>query len=143
MLNITTDTPPTEVKQIIHNLVFPSHPEHYQLITSDKPGVTETWGGIPTRSYLDVLSAPPSEVVQYRDYGYPIGISARGYLGDDHGTTVMWTLEQYRDIQDGVEVDLRIWYPSACAEEYVHDHVEHLCVEFRNGFHLIAGIFGI
>lgn len=54
MLSITTDTPPTEVKQIIHNLVFPSHPEHYQLIVSDKPGVTETWGGIPTRSDLDV-----------------------------------------------------------------------------------------
>lgn len=143
MLSVNDDIPPSEAAKFTKDFLFPVHPEHYELITTNGIGVTETWAGIPTSSYLDALAIPPPFVVQERDLSYEIGITARGYLGDAEKTTVTWTLQQTRQTASGVDFNLRVWYPSACPPQYVHDQVEHLCVEYRNGLHLLAAYFGL
>lgn len=143
MFNVSNDMPPSAAKQFTEDFLFPAHPEHYRLLTTGGIGITETWGGIPTRAYLDALAIPPPFVIKELDLSYEIGISARGYLGDADKTTVTWILQQYRQTSYGLEFNLRVWYPSACPAEYVHDQVEHLCVEYRNGLHLLAAYFGL
>lgn len=138
----TSASPPT-TQELIEGFFFPSHPEHYQLYLGNVTGVTETLGGIPTRTYLDVLSHPPSFVTQYRDLSYIFGIAGRGYLDNADKSTVSWILQQLKDTDDGIDINLRICYPTACPDDYVHDHVEHLCVEYRNALRLIAGLLGI
>jgi hypothetical protein len=143
MLNVNDDMPPSEATKFTKDFLFPVHPEHYQLITTNGIGITETWAGIPTSSYLDALAIPPPFVVRERDLSYQLGITARGYLGDADKTTVTWTLQQTRQTASGVDFNLRVWFPSACPPEYIHDQVEHLCVEYRNGLHLLAAYFGL
>jgi hypothetical protein len=138
-----TSAPSPTIQELMEGFFFPSHPEHYQLYLGNLTGVTETLGGIPTRTYLDVLSHPPSFVMQYRDLSYIFGIAGRGYLDNANNSTVSWILQQFKDTDDGIDIDLRVWYPTACPDDYVHDHVEHLCVEYRNALHLIAALLGI
>ncbi|KAL3494974.1 hypothetical protein BJX62DRAFT_233944 [Aspergillus germanicus] len=125
------------IKQIVTQFAFPAHPEHYEVIAGASFGVTETWGGIPTRSFVDPTATLPAFVSQYRDESFPMAASGHGFLQDN--TTVTWTLQQFKETATGLAIDLRIWYPSACPPEYVHDHVEHFCVEYRNGLVLAAG----
>lgn len=143
MLSVNDAMPPLEATKFTKDFLFPVHPEHYQHLTTNGIGVTETWAGIPTSSYLDALAMPPPFVVQERDLSYEIGITARGYLGDADMTTVTWILQRTRQMASGVDFNLHVWYPSACPSEYVHDQVEHLCIEFRNGLHLLAAYFGL
>ncbi|KAJ5662065.1 uncharacterized protein N7477_009681 [Penicillium maclennaniae] len=135
--------PSPTIQEIIEGFFFPSHPEHYQLYLGSITGITETIGGIPTRFYLDVLPQPPDFVMQYRDLSYTVGIAGRGHLDNGKNTTISWTLQQFKQANDGIDISLRVWYPIACPDNYVHDHLEHLCIEYRNALHLIAALLGI
>jgi len=140
---IDTSTPPPTIREFIHGFFFPSHPEHYQLYLGNMTGVTETLGGIPTRTYLDLLSPAPDFVMQDRDLSYIFSNAGRAYLDHDNKTTASWTLQQFKDTGDGIDINLRVWYPAACPDNYIHDHVEHLCIEYRNSLRLIAALLGI
>ena len=135
--------PSPTIQEIIEGFFFPSHPEHYQLYLGNITGITKTIGGIPTRTYLDILSHPPDFVMQHRDLSYTVGIAGRGYLDNGENTTVSWTLQQFKQVYFGIDISLHVWYPTACPENYVHDHLEHLCIEYRNALHLIAALLGI
>lgn len=143
MFNIHDDMPSAEATKFTKGFLFPVHPEHYQLLTKGGVGVTETWGGMPTSAYLDVLSQPPPFVLKGVDLSYQVGYVSRGFLDNANRTTVTWSLQQNRQTGYGLEFNLRVWYPSACPAAYVHDQVEHLCVEYRNGLHLLAAYFGL
>lgn len=142
MFSISDDMPPSAAENFTKDFFFPVHPEHYQILSTDGIGITETWGGIPTSTYLDALALPPSYVLEKRDLSYDIGIAARGYLGDAEKTTVTWILQQWRQTTYGLELNMWFWYPAACPPEYIHDQAEHLCVEYRNGLHLLAAYYG-
>lgn len=143
MFNIHDDMPPAEATKFTKDFFFPVHPEHYQLITEGGIGITETWGGMPTSAYLDPLAIPPPFVLKEVDLSYQVGVVTRSYLGDANKTTVAWSLQQNRQTGYGLEFNMRVWYPSACPVAYVHDQVEHLCVEYRNGLHLLLAYFGL
>ena len=49
-----------------------------------------------------------------------------------------YVLQQYKDTDDGMIADLRIWYPSAGASYYLKVHAEHYAVEFHNGIKMAA-----
>lgn len=134
--------PSPRIREFIEGFFFPSHPEHYQLYLGQITEITETIGGIPTRIYLDILSYPPDFVMQQRDLSYTVGIAGRSYLDNGENTTVSWTLQQFKKVKGGVDMSLHVWYPTACPDNYVHDHLEHLCIEYRNTLHLMAGLLG-
>jgi hypothetical protein len=53
-------------------------------------------------------------------------------------TFTTYVLQQFKDIEDGMEANLRIWCPAACPPIYLEEHAEHYAVEFRNGCRMAA-----
>ena len=68
------------------------------------------------------------------------GISVVAELDD--GTLFTYVLQQFKDTDDGMEANLRIWYPAACPPIYLEEHAEHYAVEFRNGLRMAAAAQG-
>jgi len=126
--------PPEQVREAAIETVFPMHPEHYAL--PPYRGAIETMGGIPTCSRVFLLEEAPAFVTAFLDESYPIrGIGAAEL---DDGTLFTYVLQQFKDIEDGMEANLRIWYPAACPPIYLEEHAEHYAVEFRNGCRMAA-----
>lgn len=128
------DGTPEQVRQTADAMLFPSHPEHYGM--PPYRGVIETMGGIPTRTRVGFIDNPPEFVAGLIDESYPIRLTGAGELED--GTPHTYVLQQLKDTEDGMEANLRIWYPAACPPHYVAEHVEHYAVEFRNGCRIAA-----
>ena len=128
------DGSPDQLRQITESMLFPSHPEHYGM--PPYRGVIETMGGIPTRTKVQLIETPPDFVTACADASYPIRLAGQGRLEDD--TPHSYVLQQFKDTADGLEANLRIWYPSACPAQYVDEHIEHYAVEFRNGARIAA-----
>jgi hypothetical protein len=125
---------PEQVREGVINTVFAQHPEHYML--PPYQGVVETMGGIPTRSHVFVRQDVPDFVTTLIDESYPIRLIGAAELDD--GTLFTYVLQQFKDTDDGMEANLRIWYPAACPSVYLEEHAEHYAVEFRNGCRMAA-----
>lgn len=132
---------PEQKKAFQIGKLFPQHPEHY-AVPEGYTGVVETMGGIPTRS--QVKPADPEQVPDFVknlvDDSYPVRVFGYGELDD--GTFHTWALQQFKDTEDGLEANLRIFYPAACPPEYVDEHAEHFAVEYRNSVRLAAAALG-
>lgn len=128
------DGPPEQVQEYVMRNVFPMHPEHYTL--PPYRGVVETMGGIPTRSRVLATQDVPAFITTLIDESYPIRLTGAAELDD--GTLFTYVLQQFKDTDDGMEANLRIWYPAACPPIYLEEHAEHYTVEFRNGLRMAA-----
>lgn len=126
------------VRDAALTMAFAAHPEHYAMAPSGRPGVIETMGGLPTRSFPAFVSPDdvPPFVSELIDNSYDLSTVGAADLAD--GTMFSYVLQEYRDIAEGMEVSLRIWYPAACPPAYVEEHAQHYAVEFRNGARLAA-----
>jgi hypothetical protein len=123
-----------QVRQASIDLLFPMHPEHYVVPIGG--GVVETMGGLPTQTHPTPVQEAPDFVTQCVDTSYPIRLMGAGPLQD--GTPFTYVLQQFKDTNDGMEANLRIWYPAACPPIYLEDHAKHYAVEFRNGCRMVA-----
>jgi hypothetical protein len=128
------DGAPEQVQEYVIRNVFPMHPEHYTL--PPYRGVVETMGGIPTRSRVIPTQDVPAFITQLIDESYPTRLTGAAELDD--GTLFTYVLQQLKDTDDGMEANLRIWYPAACPPIYLEEHAEHYAVEFRNGLRMAA-----
>ena len=110
-------------------LFFASHPEHY----ASSGGCIELMGGLPTftKPVPMPIEQAPDFVKKFEDESFSVRTAGQGPLKDD--TPFTYVLQQYKDISNGMTADLYIWYPSACPDNYVEEHIEHYAVEFRNG----------
>lgn len=117
--------------------VFPAHPEHYGLAATGAGGV-ETMGGMPTLTYPAYVDETdvPDFIRELIDPGYQLSKVGRGLLAD--GSVQSYVLQQFRDTDTGIEASLHIWYPAACPDSVVQEHLQHYAVEFRNGCRLAA-----
>lgn len=127
-----------EVRQASIEGAFPAHPEHYAMLAGGRPGVIETMGGLPTRSYPAFVRPEdvPSFVSDLIDSSYDLSTVGSATLQD--GTIFSYVLQEYKDTPTGMEASLRIWYPAACPPAFVEEHTEHYTVEFRNGARMAA-----
>jgi hypothetical protein len=123
-------------RDAVESVIFPIHPEHYSVM--EGLGGIETMGGIPCRNML--FRVPPEDVpdwiAQLKDPSYAVSNVGRSELVD--GTPHTWTLQQMKDTADGVEFDLRVWYPAACPPAYVEEHAQHFPIEVRGLLRLAA-----
>jgi len=119
--------------------VFPAHPEHYGL-SIDGPGGVETMGGMPTLTFPAYVGDDeiPDFIRPHIDSSYTISRVGRGLLRD--GSVQSYVLQQLKDAGDNVEVSLFIWYPAACPDFVVKEHLQHYAVEFRNGARMAAAM---
>ncbi|MEU3980555.1 hypothetical protein AB0F77_10665 [Streptomyces sp. NPDC026672] len=93
-------------------MLFPSHPEHYAFPGSYS-GVVETIGGLPTRMRLVVTEDLPSFVTTALDEAYPMKTPFRA------------------EPEDGCQIILGVWWPTAAPDTYFDEHAEHFTVEYR------------
>lgn len=131
-------SPDPAVRRAALIMAFAAHPEHYAMAPGGRPGVIETMGGLPTRSFPAFVQPDqvPGFVSTLIDSSYDLSTVGAADLVD--GTMFSYVLQEYRDTVDGMEVSLRIWYPAACPPAYVEEHAQHYAVEFRNGARLAA-----
>lgn len=131
-------SPDPAVRDAALSMAFAAHPEHYAMAPAGRPGVIETMGGLPTRSFPAFVQPDeaPSFVSDLIDSSYDLSTVGAADLAD--GTIFTYVLQEYRDTADGMEASLRIWYPAACPPAYVEEHAQHYAVEFRNGARLAA-----
>jgi hypothetical protein len=122
------------LRQVAFDFLFPTHPEHYAL--PPYRGVVETMGGLPTRSRVMGISGAPDFVTGCADDSYPVRLLGAAEIDD--GTVFTYVLQQFKDTENGMQADLRIWYPAACPPVYLDEHAEHYAIEFRNGLRLAA-----
>ncbi|MDN5721397.1 MAG: hypothetical protein ACTH0D_12000 [Candidatus Corynebacterium faecigallinarum] len=123
-----------ERRRMVFETGFPTHPEHYMVLPG--AGVVETMGGLPTLTRIEPIETPPAFVAEHIDDSFDISRAGQGPLDD--GTPFTYVLQQFKDTEDGVEVDLRVWYPAACPPIYVEEHAQHFAVETRNLLRLVA-----
>lgn len=125
-------------KQAVIDGVFPAHPEHYGLAL-EGPGGVETMGGLPTLTFPSYVETDdvPDFIRDLIDPSYELSKVGTGLLRD--GTVQSYVLQEFRDVEGGIEASLRIWYPAACPESVVEEHLRHYTVEFRNGVRAAAG----
>lgn len=118
-----------QARDMMFEQTFAVHPEHYAL----GGGNIETMGGRPvlTKPMPTPIDKLPSFVRQFVDPQYTTVTAGCGPLQDD--TPFTYVLQQYKNIDNGMEASLMIWYPAACPDDYVNEHIEHYAVEFRNG----------
>ncbi|MCB0911001.1 MAG: hypothetical protein KDB60_05215 [Propionibacteriaceae bacterium] len=131
-------SPDPAVRGAALTMAFAAHPEHYAMAPGGRPGVIETMGGLPTRSFPAFVQPDqvPDFVSDLIDSSYDLSTVGAADLAD--GTMFSYVLQEYRDTADGMQVSLRIWYPAACPPAYVEEHAQHYAVEFRNGARLAA-----
>lgn len=121
------------------NGVFPAHPEHYGLAV-EGPGGVETMGGMSTLTFPAYVGDDdvPDFIRPHVDDSYDVSRVGRGLLRD--GSAQSYVLQQLRDVDGGLEAALWIWYPAACPESVVEEHLQHYAVEFRNGARMAAAM---
>jgi len=121
------------------NGVFPAHPEHYGL-SVEGPGGVETMGGMPTLTFPAYVGDDevPDFIAPLVDSSYDISRVGRGLLRD--GSVQSYVLQQLKDVGGDLEASLHIWYPAACPDSVVKEHLQHYAVEFRNGARMAAAM---
>lgn len=70
------------------------------------------------------------------DPSYDVSKVGKGLLRD--GSVQSYVLQQFRDVDGGIEASLHIWYPAACPDSVVEEHLQDYAVEFRNGCRMVA-----
>lgn len=127
--------------ELNRNLMFPMHPEHYEFGSYDgHAGGVETMGGSPTLTYVSYIDTEeaPDYITEFLDPSFPLQHVGGGVL--DNGTRQTYVLQQFKDSDKGLVIDLRVWYPSTVPDADITEHVQHYAVEFRNGVRMAAGI---
>lgn len=110
----------------------PAHPQHYGF-SLEGPGGIETMAGLPTLTfpaYVDEADVP-DYITAKIDPSFDASRVGKSLLRD--GSVECYVLQQFRDVEGGMEVSLEIFYPAACPPSVVAEHLEHYTVEFRNG----------
>ena len=107
---------------------YAAHPEHYTKL----PGIggVETIGGRPMRMTGSMTKDLPGFIARTIDSAYRNQGAAQLTLLD--GTVWAWAFHQFKDTGDGMQIILRVWWPTAAPESYFEDHTRHFAVEFRN-----------
>ncbi|KRM55126.1 hypothetical protein [Lacticaseibacillus sharpeae] len=125
-----------ERADVLQDVIFPSHPEHYLLLQS---GIVETLGGLPTNATV-IPSADGKEVPDFvhdaTDPNYPHKSFSNVSLAD--GTIWGCGVTEYRDTDDGGSFRLHVWWPKAAPQIFFDDHNRHFAVEYRNFVRLAA-----
>ena len=125
-----------EAKRAAALEMFKAHPEHY---ASDPAGfgIVETMGTLPTRSHPAYVQNAPAFITKLLDPSYSLRNMGAATIAD--GTVFTYVLQQFKETPDGMEANLRIWYPAAAPSIYLEHHSRHYAVEFRNGARHAAG----
>ena len=124
-----------EAKRAAALEMFKAHPEHY---ASDPGsfGIVETMGTLPTRSHPAYVQSAPPFITAHLDQSYSLRNMGAATIAD--GTVFTYVLQQFKETADGMEANLRIWYPAAAPAIYLEHHSRHYAVEFRNGARMAA-----
>ncbi|MCJ1401590.1 hypothetical protein MMC11_004806 [Xylographa trunciseda] len=121
--------------------LLPAHPEHYAKPACEgQEGVIEVIGEHMMSLRMVVTDDVPDFVHAYADPAYPFKKPTVVKLQD--GTTAYYILHEFRDVEDGCKLRLRVVFPAAAPEIMFSEHAEHMAVEFRFGVKTIhAGFF--
>lgn len=113
----------------------PAHPEHYGF-SLEGPGGIETMAGLPTLTFPAYTddSEVPENIRALIDPTFDVSRVGRALLRD--GSVQCYVLQQFRDLPNGMEISLDIFYPAACPPSVADEHLKHYTVEFRNGVRL-------
>lgn len=117
--------------KVLHDVVFPAHPEHYLLL---KSGIVETLGGLPTNATVTPQTTGeglPQFVSDATSPDYPHKSFSTIKLADD----LVWGygVTEYKDTEDGGgSFRLHVWWPEAAPQIFLDDHNRHFAVEYRN-----------
>ncbi|AEK36147.1 hypothetical protein ACTXK0_13135 [Corynebacterium variabile] len=124
-----------ERKQSYLEGALPANPEHY-CFSPEGPGGVETMGGLPTVTFPAYVEEDqvPDYIRGMIDTSYDVSRVGSSVLRD--GSTQCYVLQQFRDVEGGMEISLDIFYPAACPSWVVEHHLKHYTVEFRNGVRL-------
>jgi uncharacterized protein len=107
-----------------------AQPEHF-VMTSGANGtsvVVENLG--PHICHFTIQFTGEDEAVGELLPDYPIRMVGHSFLED--GTVIGRVLHQFGDIDGGFAARLEIYFPSACSNELIDQHRQHLLVEFTN-----------
>ncbi|KAH8658381.1 hypothetical protein BX600DRAFT_500323 [Xylariales sp. PMI_506] len=124
--------------------LLPAHPEHYAKpsggASDDQEGVVEVIGERMVSLRLEVTEDVPDVVWAYADPAYSFKKPTVARLQD--GITAYYILHEFRDVEDGCDLRLRVVFPDAAPEVMFSEHAEHMAIEFRFGLKTIhAGQF--
>ena len=114
--------------QRFHEIMAPSHPEHYSLGPYEI-GVVETIGRYICRMRVDTKSEVPQFVKEYGDSSFTTKLPVTCYLDD--GTVFLYGYQEIREDQHGCKFRIRILFPTASPQLLIDEHIEHLAIEFR------------
>jgi len=133
--SLSPQSSPEALHATAREILFPTHPEHYagDLATF---GIVETMGTLPTRSRPTYIQSAPAFITELIDESYSVRNAGAAAIAD--GTVFTYVLQQYKDTADGMEINLRIWYPAAAPSIFLEHHAKHYSVEFRNGARIAA-----
>lgn len=118
---------PKEVEKAVREILFPAHPEHYTIING---AVVETLGGLPTYAAVEHTDNMPQEILDLQDAKFPMK-SIAAIIGRD-GNIWGYGLSEFRDLENGSEYHLRVFWPQGSPQIWFDDHARHFSVEYRN-----------
>ncbi|GAB7352926.1 hypothetical protein MBLNU459_g3508t1 [Dothideomycetes sp. NU459] len=121
--------------------LLPAHPEHYaKSVGEGQEGVIEVIGEHMMSLRMVVTDDVPDFVRAYADPAYPFKKPTVVKLQD--GTTAYYILHEFREVEDGCSLRLRVVFPAAAPEIMFSEHAEHMAIEFRFGIKTIySGFF--
>ncbi|RFU27280.1 hypothetical protein B7463_g9047, partial [Scytalidium lignicola] len=120
--------------------LLPAHPEHYAKPACEgQEGVIEVIGEHMMSLRMVVTDDVPDFVRAYADPAYPFKKPTVVKLQD--GTTAYYILHEFRDVEDGCKLRLRVVFPAAAPEIMFSEHAEHMAIEFRFGVKTIHADF--
>ncbi|MCJ1390780.1 hypothetical protein MMC18_003641 [Xylographa bjoerkii] len=121
--------------------LLPAHPEHYAKPACEgQEGVIDVIGEHMISLRMVVTDDVPEFVRAYADPVYPFKKPTVVKLQD--GTTAYYSLHEFRDVEEGCKLRLRVVFPAAAPEIMFSEHAEHMAIEFRFGVKTIhAGFF--
>ena len=120
--------------------LLPAHPEHYaKPVHEGHEGVIEVVGEHMLSLRMVVTDDVPDFVLAYGDPEYPIKKPTVCKLQD--GTIAYYILHEFRDVEEGCKLRLRVIFPAAGSEVMFVEHAEHMAIEFRFGVKTIYAGF--
>lgn len=109
-----------------------AHPHHYLLKALDphKQEVIEKAGGSPLPLHFILQYNDQSGLTSSANPDYPIQITATAYL--PQGLVIGGARHQVKNTSKGCQILLTIEFPGMLTNSMIHQHEQHLAVEFYN-----------
>lgn len=112
--------------------LLPLHPEHYAVPQYEgQEGMIEVIGEHMARLRIIATDDVPDFVLAYGDPAFPAKKPKVCRLED--GAIVFYILHEFRDVDSGCELRLRLIFPAEAPDVMFAEHAEHLAIEFRTG----------